>query len=647
MVALGGLAVGYSPASADVNDFTFESFDATYTLGRSHDAATSEVHVVERIVADFPDYDQNHGILRAIPNVYQGFPLAPRVVSVTDGEGQSRPYSTSTNGDVLEVAIASDNFVHGAQTYVVDYWLSNVVLQPSAGGSPQEFYWDVNGTGWSQPFGSVTARVVVPAILAPDLNGQTACYEGFDGSATPCETQATATDADGAKVFDFGATNLTASQTLTFAVGFEAGTFPMPDRGLMASPFGVIFIASCAFFFLLVVILLVLRVTRWMNARGRGIIVPEYEAPVGATPLLAGQIFGKKRRSIAAAIIDLAVRGFVVIREEEGPRAKSDYIVERTRKSVTEANDREVLDSLFGRNHTTGDELNTRLVGAPAMARLRSLRRTASLRVISLGWRSQKDTFFRRAAFVLMLAAGAGVWFSGNAVSDGGYGGDIPFFAITGAWIGAAVVFFATWDVTPLTSKGALIRDGLKGLKMYISWAEADRLRFLQGPQGALRTAVDATSLEPTVHERAAQQEAVAADLASGDYEPEDEADAAQGAEAGDEGVTTEARPMSRTATKTIVKLYERALPFAILFGQESEWASVLSRLYEDTRSSPSWYRSPNLFDAVTFYVWMRAFTTSTTSVAWVGSSSSSSFGGSSGGGSAGGGGGGGGGGGL
>ena len=43
----------------------------------------------------------------------------------------------------------------------------------------------------------------------------------------------------------------------------------------------------------------------------------------------------------------------------------------------------------------------------------------------------------------------------------------------------------------PLTAAGAETRDHLQGLKEFIEWAEADRIRMLQSPQGAERVRID------------------------------------------------------------------------------------------------------------------------------------------------------------
>jgi uncharacterized membrane protein YgcG len=177
------------------------------------------------------------------------------------------------------------------------------------------------------------------------------------------------------------------------------------------------------------------------------------------------------------------------------------------------------------------------------------------------------------------------VWVLGFAAMDGGVNSVIPLSLI----VGSAVVEFAVIAMVarkPLTAAGAEVRDHLQGLKEFIEWAEADRIRMLQSPQGAERLQIDSTDV------------------------------------------------------RQILRLYEKLLPYAVVFGQEKQWAKELAILY-GAGNSPPWYSGTSGFSASSFSSGISSLSASTAS------SSSSSSGGSSGGGSAGGGGGGGGGGGV
>jgi len=80
---------------------------------------------------------------------------------------------------------------------------------------------------------------------------------------------------------------------------------------------------------------------------------------------------------------------------------------------------------------------------------------------------------------------------------------------------------------------GTEAKEYLLGLKEYIKLAEADRLKYLQSPEGA---------------------------KAYGDY--------------------------SENTTK--IKLFEKLLPYAIIFGLEKDWANSFKDIYSEP---PDWYQ--------------------------------------------------------
>ena len=112
-------------ASANLDDFTFASMDVDYTLGRTAEGK-STLEVVERFVAVFPEYNQNHGMRRSIPDSYLGVPLNPRFVSITDGDGHPRAAEVDREDGTFTMTSRADDFVHGEQTYVFTYTLENV-----------------------------------------------------------------------------------------------------------------------------------------------------------------------------------------------------------------------------------------------------------------------------------------------------------------------------------------------------------------------------------------------------------------------------------------------------------------------------------------------------------------------------------------
>lgn len=171
----------------------------------------------------------------------------------------------------------------------------------------------------------------------------------------------------------------------------------------------------------------------------------------------------------------------------------------------------------------------------------------------------------------------------------------IAVLTLSVAWLIAMIaIFILSMKPWRLTDKGLALKRYLEGLKMYIGVAETERLKMLQSPEGAekVRSIVDG---DPTA------------------------------------------------GPKLLVKLYERVLPYAVLFGQEKQWNAQLGRYYETANGSPDWYAGQTAFNAAAFSSAMSSFSQASSHA----SSISSSSGGSGGGGFSGGGGGGGGGGGW
>src|SRR5690606_11431880 len=90
-----------------VQDFEFASYDADYYLDQDA-AGHATLRTVETLVAVFPEFDQNRGIIRAIPNYYDGVPLETRVIGIVDERGASVPYEVLSSDEFTELALGTD-----------------------------------------------------------------------------------------------------------------------------------------------------------------------------------------------------------------------------------------------------------------------------------------------------------------------------------------------------------------------------------------------------------------------------------------------------------------------------------------------------------------------------------------------------------
>lgn len=619
LIATGSLALGsVAPAAAEtdraaaraavaavpagVDDFTFVSFDAVYELGRDADDR-SVLETTETLVALFPEVDQNRGIRRAIPLHYDGHPVDLEVVSVTDAEGRPRAFDAEADDDdeFLVVTIAGDEYVHGEQAYVITYRQHNVTLQPDD-AAVDEFYWDVNGTGWAQPFAVVRAELRVDDDLAAAFTGDAACYRGGAGSGAACETLQVGTDP--APLLVAEARTIGPFENLTIAAAFEPGTFVPRDESFAASPAAVASAVGALAAFAMLVLALVLRLTSWRSARG-GTVIAQYEPPEGVSALLAADLADQPSRGVTATILERAVSGEVRILD----RGAKQYSVQFMGGPLGDLDAQSVVRALFSDHPSVGQEraLSSK---SPALGkRLLAIRKAIADRTVEAGLR-RRPAVAGRTAIAVVAVVGAVVAFIGAVVAlEAVMGGGWPFLTLFAGGMSALAALFAVASVRPLTVEGRRLRDHLDGLRLFIRLAEADRIRMLQSPDGALR----------------------------------DRARPAAGTGTADPGATSTA---TATDPAEVLRLTERLLPYAVLFGLERQWLQKLAALYEQNGQEPGWYAGTSAFDAARFSVAVSSFASASTT-SWSGSSSSSSSSGSGGGGSSGGGGGGGGGGGA
>jgi len=570
-----------APNATDLDDFSFASLDVQYTLGRT-DEGISTLRVEERFVAVFPDVDQNRGMRRSIPDSYLGAPLNPALISITDGDGNPRSSETDSEDGYFSMISRADDYVHGAQTYVFTYTLENVTRFFDDTGV-DEFYWDVNGTEWPQNFGSVTAQVTIPAELSGSLTGARACYVGPQGSDQTCPIVMDATP-DGDAALAASASPVPAYQTVTIAIGFEKGTFTPFDSSYLASPWGWVQGVAGLGVLGAIVFAVVTRVRHLRDEPGRPTIIAEYTPPREVDALESAVLLGKTPKAIPAEVLEQAVVGSIRIVEGGrkffgGVKLKAQLID----PSRADGDGMLLLGGLFP-FLTPGAEYEFGSTDTRFSAAAQNIIKLANEELTRRGLRREVPGSVRAWPVVAVILASILVFIGGIFSFVTLVDPLIPILMIICSVL-AVFVVISLIARKPMTALGAEVRDHLAGLKEFIEWAEADRIRMLQSPMGAERVRIN----------------------------PNDPAQ--------------------------MLKLYEVLLPYAVVFAQEKEWAERLAVLY-GPENSPGWYAGSHGFSAASFSAGIGSLSASS-------ASSSSTSGGSGGGGSAGGGGGGGGGGGV
>ncbi len=573
-------------------------------------------------MASFPQHDQNRGIVRAIPNRYRDIDTQLDLLSVTDEAGMARSFTVETDGDfdVVTIAVPEGQYVHGAQTYVIEYTQRDVTAFFENTGR-DEFYWDINGTGWRQPFRQVVAELQVAPELVDALADDFACYQGAEGANEPCTILRT-----GEASYSASADReLEPRETMTIAVGFAPGTFAEAEPGFIQRNALWLTALPLAVAALLAATILILVRSVWLDAPSRRAVIAQYEPPPGLDMFLAAEMVGAQPRAAVASLLDLAVRGNSRLLHHDVPLAGSPRLATGTVLTAPGADPYTV--PVFGVQAISDDGLTTAERGFAAMIfppklapdavrwfdrpdsalaeRIVAWRDETSRRAMTLGLRRRPTTAsyvpVLLLAILTALAQAAGLLALIERVERD------PMLvapALLGFAGTTAVVFLLilAFRRRPLTPEGREALDHLRGLQLFLRLADADRIRMLQSPQGAERYI------------------------------------AGNGAVAASGLIGAEPRVQ-------IIRVYERLLPYAVLFGYERAWLATLAHHYQQAR--PEWMifgrhdvHLPIFLDSLSGLV-------SSLATSYSGSDHSSSSGGSDDGGSAGGGGGGGGGGGV
>lgn len=602
LAAIGlALAIGFplsvaAPAQAGVDDFTFESLDVQYYLSRD-DAGHSTLRTVETFVALFPDFDQNKGLVRNIPSTYGGTDaFDPRrvdtqlhIVSVTDENGDPVYWETYDAGSgIFGMYIDDDTYKQGRHTYVIEYTQRDVTRHFDDTGA-DEFYWDVNGTDWPQPFGTVSATVHLDDGLAAALDGNAACYRGEYGSDATCPIEV---DGDTVSVSQ---PEVGSYQNVSLAIGFDSGTFT-PGQTVEQHPIvRILPWVLLGVLALLAVAIIILRRTRWAHAPGRGIVVPQYEGPVDLGVMPAAAFLGRPNRGLPAQLVNFAVRGIARLVEDPEERESKRYRLELLDRDPVEKDDDIALRKLFGKDLNSGtlvlDRQNRKLGDRIASLVAQNAAVPKERGLVAKG-KSQLTKALRWPAF----ACFAGGWFIVFWAGNAGVFSGLLTLQLVAIILGSLIVIGFGGVPERRTQLGSEVLEHLQGLRDYLTLAEADRLRVLQSPEGAQRTRID----------------------------PGDD--------------------------DAVIKLYEKLLPWAMVWGVEKQWQGVLGQKYAETQTEPSNMQFANGFAGLSGFATSAASSgfAQTVTSSYSSSGGGSSFsGGSSGGGFSGGGGGGGGGGGR
>ena len=482
------------PARAD-EGWVINQFDAA--IGIQSDGS---LRVVETILVDFGS-QQKHGIIRDIPVVYSYDQQDNRVYeltveSVTDKNGQAWKYTTSRNGANEEIKIGDANrTISGPQSYKISYRVRGAL---NAFSDHDELYWNAMGN-WPVRTLQATATVTLPG----DGPVTAACYQGASGSTESCRAT---TSARGATFQTTRA--LPENQQMTLVVGFSKELVPLPTPILQAKErdpeqfFDVTPATLGGGGVLLLAVLGGIGFGWWRFGRDRQYatlryvdasspeqtrplfsgepVVVEYSPPDKLRPAQLGLIVDESADplDVTATIVDLAVRGYLTIKEVPkegllgGIFGGRDWELTRSEKAWDGllGYEQEILQGLFARGSSvTISDLKNRFY-----TYLHRAQKDLYKDAMSRKWFAVRPDYARAAwlagGIVLVIVGLAAVVALGATAGAGLIG--VPIV------IGGIVLAAISGTMSKRTAIGHDVFRRTMGFREYINTAEKDRQRF-------------------------------------------------------------------------------------------------------------------------------------------------------------------------
>lgn len=470
------LAAVSTPAAASARSLVLESFAVEIQV-----LPTGDLLVTETIQPRFAG--SWNGLERTIPVEYrtpQGFSyhldLTP--VGVTDDRGAPLKYESRRDRHYRTFRIWIPGAVDATRTLIFTYRVANGLKFFE---DHDELYWNVTGDEWDVPIEAASARILLPAGVT---GVRALAFTGAYGA----REQAAEVTITGPEV----------TMRMTRVLGFREGLTAVVgwDKGFVAEPGAL----ALAFRFLkdnwplgIPPGVLAFMWHRWYK-RGRDPrlrpITVAYEPPQNLTPAEVGTLVDNSPdlRDISATLVDLAVRGFLKIKQEErtqllGLWSSSEYqlrrVKDRTEWTGLQAHERALLEGLF--SDETQTQVNLGDLENRFYRHLPKLKDSMFLRLLKQGYYEERPDKVRRRYMI----AGGVIGFAGFLGMQGALAlGANPLAFVIAAIASAGIVIAFGWVMPARTVRGARVLESILGFEEFLSRVEGPKLeRIAKTPE--------------------------------------------------------------------------------------------------------------------------------------------------------------------
>jgi uncharacterized protein (TIGR04222 family) len=454
-----------------------------------------EISVVETIDYDF-DGEQHHGITRDIPTRLRYddtddrlMPL--RVDAVTGSPGTPVQYEVGVAGDgKTEIRIGDpDQLITGRHTYRISYTVQGAL---NAFAKHDELYWNAIGDEWALVIDHVTVEVSAPGEIVG-----VACFQGPLGSTLECDRAAGA-----GRTARFSQTHLFPFDALSVVVGVEKGAVTVPppileERWTPTRAFAITPLSGGSAGGIAVLGIAGFAYLAWTRGRDRRYVgsqvdqvmgnphgdsqpVPigeadaeapvEFAPPEDIRPGQVGTLIDERANTldVSATIVDLAVRGFLVIQEipKEGIFGKPDWRLVRLEAddAALMPYERLLLDGLF----RDGDETTLSSLRTTFAERLSRVEESLYVDAHQQGWFAMRPDKVRarwRLIGLGLTALGVVVTIALARTTHLGLVG-------IGVLVVGLVFLFGAGRMPARTAKGTAMLRRIRGFRQVIATAD-------------------------------------------------------------------------------------------------------------------------------------------------------------------------------
>jgi len=304
--------------------------------------------IVEENIAVRAEGDQiKRGIYRDFPTRYKSekgyrYAVEMNVVEVLrDGESETYSIENMSNGKRIKIGRKDVFLEPGEYHYTIRF---TTTRQIGFFKDHDELYWNVTGNDWAFPIDRASADVHLPGKIA----GRVIEKGGYTGPQGSQDQNLTASQINESVVHFETTQPLAERDGLTIVVTWPKGLIPEPSKseqtlnllkdnpGISMGLFGVVLILFYFLYF-------------WFKV-GRdpekGSVFPQFKLPFQMSPAQVRYVMrmGYDNKAFTAAVISMAVKGFLRVDEEGGK-----YTLTKVKSDSADltAEERKIADTLF------------------------------------------------------------------------------------------------------------------------------------------------------------------------------------------------------------------------------------------------------------------------------------------------------------